>query len=279
MAIAVPEQPRIAIVGGNGQMGRWLLAFWSSRGFEVVVSDRDTRLSNEDAVRGADLTFVAVPLRSTPEVIRSLAELVKRDCGLVSIASLMEPSLPALETVRGEAICAHPVFGPSVLNSNGLPMITAPIRGIRWHAWLVTQFAAAGLIVRESNARDHDASMAVVQACLHSTYVALCRAMSAAGLPPTAALEWASPTMKFQLGLAARILGQDPELYADLVVGNALAPARLDALASELRYLADCAREGDRRSFTEAFLDARSTFGDRLDELARRAETALERAD
>jgi prephenate dehydrogenase len=176
-------------------------------------------------------------------------------------------------------LCAHPVFGPTVRSYAGLPVVTAPIHGARWHAWLVEEFTDAGLTVRESNPLDHDASMAIVQASLHSTYVALCRAMAQAGLPATAALEWASPTMQLQLGLVARILDQEPELYADLVVGNALAPARLDALASELRRLADYARDGNRKAFADAFLEARDTFGDQLDELARRAEAALERID
>jgi prephenate dehydrogenase len=279
MASRSPFRPRIGIVGGRGQMGRWLQSFWVERGCEVLISDRDTAISSEDLVRGSDIAFVAVPLRATPEVIRTLAGVVGLESGLVSIASLMAPSVRQLEAVRGEALCAHPVFGPTVRSCAGLPMMMAPVRGTRWHAWLVQEFTDAGLIVRQTNAYDHDASMAVVQASLHSMYVALCRAMSAAGLPPTAALEWASPTMQLQLGLAARILGQDPELYADLVVGNDLAPARLDALASELRYLAECARDGNRKAFSDAFLDARGSFGDRLDQLARRAESALERAD
>src|SRR5258708_2693213 len=145
MPACTPPRPHIGIVGGNGQMGRWLHSFWTERGCEVLVSDRDTNTSNEEVVRGSDRSFVAVPLRATPEVIGSLAGFVGLDSGLVSIASLMAPSVRELEEVRGDALCAHPVFGPTVRSHAGLPLITAPIRGTRWHAWLVDEFTDAGL--------------------------------------------------------------------------------------------------------------------------------------
>jgi prephenate dehydrogenase len=188
----------------------------------------------------------------------------------------MEPSVVELGALRGESMCAHPVFGPTVRRATGLPIAVAGVRGDRWRHWLINVLTEAGLDVLETTPQEHDASMAIVQAMLHSTYVALCRAMSAAALPPTAAFAWGSPTLRLQLGLVARILGQDPNLYADLVVGNPHSPARLEELATELNRLADLAREGDRAGFAAVFNAARESFGDRVDDLANRAEAALE---
>jgi prephenate dehydrogenase len=267
---------RIGVVGGHGQMGQWLRRFWQDLGYEVRFSDRDTVESNEDVTRWADVTFVAVPLHTTPAVIRSIAPILAENKALVSIASLMNPSASELSAVRGESICAHPVFGPTVRRTEGLPVVVAGVRGEYWRSWLVKVLSTAGLDVRETTPAEHDSSMAVVQAMLHSTYVAMCSAMTSAGLPPLEALGWASPTLRLQLGLIARILGQDPDLYADLVVGNTLAPSLLETLARELQHLADLARAGDRVGFATAFRRARESFGDRGDDLADRAEAALE---
>src|SRR5689334_15404749 len=87
---------RIGIVGGAGQMGSWLRRFWQDRGYAVRYSDRDTPLSNEDVVDWAHLTFVSVPLRATPAVLRELAPGVAGDRALVSIGSLMGPSAEAM---------------------------------------------------------------------------------------------------------------------------------------------------------------------------------------
>lgn len=258
-------------------MGRWLRHFWEERGHAVLTSDVGTVITNEDVVRRAVITFVAVPLRDTPTVIRSLAPLVPVGHGLVSIASLMVPSAAALSVSPGETLCAHPVFGPTVSAVGGLPVVVAPVRGTRWSAWLVATLREAGFEVRESTPHEHDASMAVVQALLHSLYVALCEAMATAGLPVREALAWASPTMRMQLALMARILGQDPDLYADLVVGNVQAPFCLDSLAAALRRLADLARDGDVAGFAAAFGAARDSFGSAGRDLAERAEHALER--
>jgi prephenate dehydrogenase len=270
-------QPVIGVIGGSGQMGRWLCRFWQARGFTVLISDRETALHNEDVVRAAQVTFVAVPLAATPAVIADLAPHVSAEGAVVSIASLMAPSAAALAALPSESLCAHPVFGPTVVSTQDLPVVVAPVRGSRWLAWLVDQLREAGLQVRHSTPLEHDTAMGVVQALLHSLYVALCSTMDAAGLPPAAALEWASPTLRVQLGLMARILGQDAGLYADLVVGNPCAPVLLESLATQLQALAALARNGDREGFAAAFQAARSGFGREAEPLAVRTETVLER--
>ncbi len=269
--------PRIGVVGGAGQMGVWLRRFWEQRGFAVSFSDRGSGLSNEDVARSSDLTFVAVPLKATPAVLIALGPHVGPDQALISIASLMGPSADALAGCSGEALCAHPVFGPSVREVHGLPVVIAPLHGARWASWLIEAFRDAGLSVHESTPPEHDKAMAVVQALLHSVYVALCETMSGADMGPERALEWASPTMRLQLGMIARILGQEPQLYAGLVVGNPWAPDLLDSLAASLSNLAAHARSGDVEGFAAAFSRAGDGFGDLAPDLARRAEAALER--
>jgi prephenate dehydrogenase len=269
--------PRIGVVGGAGQMGLWLRRFWEERGFAVSFSDRGSVLTNQDVARTSDLTFVAVPLAATPDVLASLAPRISADQALISIASLMGPSAAALADCSGEALCAHPVFGPSVREVRGLPVVIAPLRGERWASWLTEALRDAGLDVRESTPPEHDQAMAVVQALLHSLYVALCETLSVADMAPERALQWASPTMRLQLGMIARILGQDPQLYAGLVVGNPWAPELLDSLAASLSKLASYARSGDVAGFAAAFTQAGQSFGGLSPALATRAEAALER--
>jgi prephenate dehydrogenase len=269
--------PRIGVVGGEGQMGLWLRRFWERRGLAVSFSDRGSLLTNEDVAQQSDLTFVAVPLTATPDVLVALSPYIGADQALISIASLMGPSATALVGCVGQTLCAHPVFGPSVREVHGLPVVVAPIRGERWASWLIDSLRDAGLAVRESTPPEHDKAMAVVQALLHSLYVALCETMGDAAMEPGRALEWASPTMRLQLGMIARILGQDPQLYAGLVVGNPWAPDLLDSLAASLTKLASHARSGDIAGFAAAFTRANQSFGDLVPDLAGRAEAAIER--
>ena len=266
---------RIGIVGGAGQMGSWLRRFWEAQGCETRFSDRGTALTNAEVVLWAQMTFVAVPLDATPSLLRELAPLATGDRVLVSIASLMHPSAAALSEAPGAAICAHPVFGPTVTRTNGLPVIIAPVRGTAWAHWLALRFRAVGMVVHETTPEEHDARMAMVQALLHSLFVALSGTFADADLPVPVALPWASPTLRLQFGMIARILGQDPELYADLVIGNPASPDGLESLIRNLQRLADFARDGDRAAFIAAFSAARDSFGDDLAELAAEAESAL----
>src|SRR5665213_1373547 len=113
-------------------MGQWLRRFWEQRGFVVSFSDRGSVLTNQDVTRIADVTFVAVPLTATPAALAALSPHMESDHALISIASLMGPSADALADCTGEALCAHPVFGPSVREVRGLPVVVAPLRGERW---------------------------------------------------------------------------------------------------------------------------------------------------
>ena len=59
----------VGIVGGEGGIGSLFARLLGQAGLTVLVSDRDTTLSNVDVATGCDLTLVAVPLVATPAVL------------------------------------------------------------------------------------------------------------------------------------------------------------------------------------------------------------------
>ena len=71
------EKKLIGIIGGKGEMGAYFAEFFERNGFEVIVSDRRTKLTNKELAKKADVVIVSVPIRVTEKVIQEVAPFVK----------------------------------------------------------------------------------------------------------------------------------------------------------------------------------------------------------
>jgi len=118
-----PRHQRILVVGGAGQMGRWLCRYFRSRGFEVVVNDIAGPLEGfpfepdlRRAVREADVVAVSVPMSVSADVLRTIAEM-KPMALVFDIASLKAPveeRLRAMGRAGLQVASVHPMFGPNL---------------------------------------------------------------------------------------------------------------------------------------------------------------------
>ena len=66
-------KPTIAIIGGNGQMGRWFTRFFESQNCTVLVADVDTVQTSQEVAALADVVILAVPIPKVTEVAREVA--------------------------------------------------------------------------------------------------------------------------------------------------------------------------------------------------------------
>ncbi len=269
----VDVTPTVGIVGGYGGIGSLFARILSEAGATVLVSDRDTALSNVEVAARSDLTLVAVPLRATPSVLAEVASHVRPDAALSSLGSLMEPSLPALERRAGETFLLHPLFGPGRRELRGAALALAPIRGAHRRDWLARLLHAQGARLVMTTPEEHDRAMAGAQALLHGVYAALAPEIIAT-LPGEDPLAWATPTLRLQLALMSRILRQDPALYGDLLALNRHTPLVLDRLIARLAALRAAALDGPD-VVAALFKAARDDVGSLGPTLATEADEAL----
>ncbi len=228
--------PVVGIVGGHGGIGSLFARVLGEADAAVLVSDRGTTLTNTDLAARCDLTLVVVPLRATPAVLAEVAPHVRPDAGLGSLGSLMEPALPAMYGCAGDTFLLHPLFGPGRRGLGGATFALASLRGARWQRWLRELLERQGARVVGTTAAEHDQAMAGAQALLHGVYAALAPEIMAT-LPGDDPLAWATPTLRLQLALMARILSQDPALYGDLLALNRHTPLVIDRLMTRLAAL------------------------------------------
>lgn len=167
-------------VYGLGRFG----SFWAqilSKRFTVSAYDIDLDCSAPEGVRRADLAeiasgdalFLCVTIRALPEVLRSIAPLLKPGMLVADTCSVkIEPARWMQETLPPSTalLATHPMFGPESAKNglDGLALMMDPIRcSADTAAFWADAFASYGLSVVRMSCERHDREAAYSQALTH----------------------------------------------------------------------------------------------------------------
>lgn len=214
-------EPKIAIIGGQGQMGQWFKRFLEGQGLTVLVADLDTPQTPEEVAGQADVVMLSVPIPKVAEVARAVAPHVHPEAVLTDLTSVKQRPLEAMMSAfAGEVVGAHPLFGPGEADIAGRTVVLCPGRGERWFAWLKDLLEKAGAKVLVTTATEHDRLMAVVQGLAHFVLIALGGAIRQLGVDPQNLEDFATPTFGTLHRLARHLLSQDVKLYACIQLAN-----------------------------------------------------------
>ena len=224
---AAPESltPRtVAIIGANGGMGTMMSDFLSHMGNEMLLVDRDTTLSIEEAAKASDVVLVSVDIRETEEVIERAGPHLREDGLFTDVTSIKRSPVTAmLATSTASVIGTHPLFGPGVHTMQGQRVAITPARlveGANWDTWLNSTLSAAGLTLLETTPEDHDRIMAVVQVLTHYSTEVLGRTMEQLNVSVEETLRFSSPIYHLELLMTARHFAQSPNLYSAIQMSN-----------------------------------------------------------
>ena len=165
---------RVAIIGGAGGMGRWLVNHFLELNHSIVVvdpaineakefqSDIEIATNTEDAVKNSDVVIISVPMRHTAEVIMEVAPNMKKNSVLCEISTLKLNVIEVLRNVSTTQIrplCIHPLFGPGA-SSLKKKYALIPVLELEEEKKLVKSlFPKSQIIVVEAD--DHDKIMAL----------------------------------------------------------------------------------------------------------------------
>jgi chorismate mutase / prephenate dehydrogenase len=252
------EGRRALVIGGCGRMGRWLVRFLDSQGFDVLIADAavtsDGRREFSDwraAPLDVDLIVVAAPIDATRRIIDELAGLGSP--GLVfDVASIKAPLVDSLRRAgdAGLNICSvHPMFGPDTRLLAGHHVLLADCG----NASAVNQARAlfdetmASLVDVSLDA--HDRLMAWVLGLSHALNVAFSAALADSDMDAGQLAAISSTTFQRQLDIATDVTAENPELYFEIQRLNPYEPGVLRALRNTLASLEASVLQGDAQTF------------------------------
>ncbi len=259
--LAASEAPparghEVAIVGGLGQMGRWLAGFLTAAGCRVGVLDERSPPDGfpfpvhrdlARAVADAEFVVVATPMRRAPAVYRELLT-TETEATIFDILSVKAPLLPWIRRAIHDGYhvaSAHPLFGPGTKSVFGRNLLVLDCGDATATAAVERVFSGASLRVSRLPLAVHDRRMADVLGLPHLIALLFARTLEAGGTSPEA-LGPATSTSFRRIGDVARLVTQEnPELVADIQLLNGSTGellARLERSLAEVRAAVDTGR-------------------------------------
>jgi len=217
---------KIAVIGAEGQMGRWFTKYFLEKGFDVIGYDAEKEILNKavtkaqslvGAILQADYVILCIPVKRTPETIRLIAKEMKRDSYLIDISSLKLKTAAALSKIPDKVnpICIHPMFGPGTKKLRGQNIISTPIRDAK------KELAVAKSLFSEANfvqidATEHDKKIAIILGMTHLVNLILANIL-AKEENFTLVEKMGGTTFKVQKLLTAAIMTESPELIETII--------------------------------------------------------------
>ncbi len=217
---------KIAIIGAEGQMGKWFSKYFIEKGFEVIGYDSEREIVNKSvtkakslvgAILTADYVILAIPTKRTPEIIRLIAKEMKRESYLIDISSLKSKTVSALLKMPDKVnpICIHPMFGPGTKKLNGQNIISIPIRDAKKElAMAKSLFSGANFVTID--AAEHDKKIALILGMPHLVNLVLANIL-AKDDKFSLTEKMSGTTFKAQKILTASIMTESPELIETII--------------------------------------------------------------
>ena len=256
------EQKTVSIIGGEGQFGKLMARLFADLGHRVLIVDRETQLTAEQAAKESDVVVVSVPIEATAAVIRRVGPLVREDALLMDVTSIkQQPVDEMLSSSRASVLGTHPMFGPGVHSFQNQRVVVCRARGDNWADWVCSALRARGLTVTESTPTQHDRAMAIVQVLTHFQTQTLGLTLSRLGMPLEETMPFTSPAYLLELYVTARHFAQDPRLYGPIEMLNPGTRSVTSEFGKAARDIAAVLERGDQIAFDGLFDEVRTFFG------------------
>jgi len=213
---------KIGIIGGKGKMGQFFKSLFEKKGYQVLVSDIGTDLTNEDIVKNCKVIIVSVPLSVFENVIVEIGPLVEDEHWVIDICSLKSEPVKVMKKYleRGEILATHPLFGPFEKSLKNRTIAFWPVRGNKCATWFVEEMSKEGLRLVKVAPKKHDQIMAVVQVLNHFWLVLLGNIIKNSKVSLEELITLSTPTFLQQLEILKRFSKQNPDVYEKIQLQN-----------------------------------------------------------
>lgn len=252
------EGKRALVIGGAGRMGRWLVRFLDSQGFDVLVADAACTTDDKrnfgdwhEAPLNVELIVIAAPIDASRSIIEEMIEL--QPTGLVfDVASIKAPLVEALRkaAAAGLKVCSvHPMFGPDTRLLAGHHVLLADCGNAEAVVEARSLFDETMAALVDVALDEHDRQMAWVLGLSHALNIAFAAALADSEIDARQLAAVSSTTFQRQLDIATDVTAENPELYFEIQRLNPYEDDVLEALRRALQALEASVLEGDARTF------------------------------
>ena len=232
----------ITIIGGSGGMGQVFGRFFKQHGYNVTIVARnenklrkvagnlDVRfeIKFKKSVENADIVMVSVPIHSTPDILKEVAPLMKKNSLLFDITSIKESVCKLLSEISAKypinCLSLHPMFGPGITNMKNYHIIVLRIGGTEQYddivKVLLDLFRSDGLIIIETNPQTHDTRIALTLGLPHMFNILFLNLLKRTGEPLNELTRYTGTTFLLQKVFAESIIQREMEMFGEIQIEN-----------------------------------------------------------
>lgn len=254
-------KPIIGIIGIKGKYGQWLKKWFERLGYDVIGSDIDTELTNQEVVEQAQIIIFSVPINLSVQIILEVNKSSRPDQLFMDITGLKQEQIKAMLQSQAEVVGLHPMCAPTVESWKGQTVVICPARLSSWQSWLNNFLKQTQASVKELSPDQHDSLMSVVQCMVHAVILNMAGTIRSKEVDVGNTLEVASPFYRIALSLMGRILAQDPENYANMQICNPHTLIILKEMEDQLKYFREIVESGDTSLFQDEFAASAKHLG------------------
>jgi chorismate mutase/prephenate dehydrogenase len=256
---------RVLVIGGAGHMGRWFVRYLGAQGYAVEIADpadgppgitnhRDWRAATLDH----ELIVIAASMPATAKILEAMAAAppsgVVFDVG--SLKSPLRRGLHALRAAGARVTSIHPMFGPDTELLSGRHVIFVDVGSPE-------ATAAARALFEPTMATLVDRVIAYVLGLSHALNIAFFTALAESGEAAPRLATLSSTTFDAQLGVAAKVADEHPDLYFEIQALNDYGTESLTALLYAVERLRSVVRANDLDGFRALMIRGRSYLKER----------------
>ena len=259
-----PEKgKRIAIIGGAGKMGNWMVNTLRGYGNGVFVIDPavENGYTMKDCAM-ADVVIISVPIHATSGILRELDSICGEDALIFDLSSLKTPVAETLKDLaKRRKVCSiHPMFGPSAPSLYGRNIIVCDCGCKKAVDEAVSLFDDRGGNIRVMDVIDHDKYMSYVLGLTHAVNIALFTVFDRSGFTFEDLQTVASTTFNKGLDANRSVASEDPMLYYEIqhMNGNRLEMWKL--FGEAVKDLEEASMSDDPEKFRELMEAGRRYF-------------------
>ncbi len=261
------NEETILIVGGHGEMGRWLSSFFEIQGHEVLIfdtrresSDFQTVESLEEGLKRAGCAVVSVSLDVVPDTIEQIIALDFK--GLIfDIASIKGHLVESIKKAQrnGALITSiHPMFGPETRTLSDKVICFCDCGSAEALNRAKAFFRDTAIRSVDLALDSHDKAISYVLGLSHITNIIFMKVLSDSSFQYPELRDIASTTFLSQMITASSVINENPELYFLIQKFNPFKEEIYDQIDRAMTAVVDSVLNDKEQEFVQSMLESRA---------------------